>query len=104
MGRSQEIFSAEHAARLARIELPPARISVVQSELEKLLEFVGQIEQLNLDSVEPFFGIGLNANPLRTDHLASSCDRSDTLRNAPQADGESFLVPPVFGKQESQES
>ncbi|MCH2177698.1 MAG: Asp-tRNA(Asn)/Glu-tRNA(Gln) amidotransferase subunit GatC [Mariniblastus sp.] len=101
MGRSKKKISAEHTSRLARIELPPSQIPVVQSELESLLDFVGRIEQLDLDSVEPFFGIAIDANPMRTDRQETSCDRTDTLRNAPQTDGESFLVPPVFGKQES---
>ena len=48
---SQERFSAEHTARLARIDLNSEQLENVQLELEQLLEFVGQIDQLKLDGV-----------------------------------------------------
>ncbi|MDG2185255.1 MAG: Asp-tRNA(Asn)/Glu-tRNA(Gln) amidotransferase subunit GatC [Mariniblastus sp.] len=100
---SQERFSAEHTARLARIDLNSEQLENVQLELEQLLEFVGQIDQLKLDGVEPFFGISSTDNPMRSDEIQPSCPRPEVLRNAPQTDGEHYLVPPVFGKQDSQE-
>ena len=103
MGRSQERFSAEHTARLARIELDSEQIDNIQLELERLLEFVGQIDQLQLDGVEPFFGIGSTDNPIRPDTVQPSGQRSQVLANAPQTDGEYYLVPSVFGKQGSRE-
>ncbi|MCH2180537.1 MAG: Asp-tRNA(Asn)/Glu-tRNA(Gln) amidotransferase subunit GatC [Mariniblastus sp.] len=103
MGRSQERFSAESTARLARIELNSEQAEKVQIELEKLLAFVGQIDQLALDDVDPFYGIGSTEDSTRTDEIRPSCPRSDILHNAPQTDGEHFLVPPVFGQQDSRE-
>ena len=103
MGRSLARFSAEHTARLARIELSPEQADKIQSELEKLLAFVGQIDELELDHIDPFYGSGSTEDATRPDVLQPSSPRSEVLGNAPKTDGESFLVPPVFGQQESRE-
>ncbi|MEE2825948.1 MAG: Asp-tRNA(Asn)/Glu-tRNA(Gln) amidotransferase subunit GatC [Planctomycetota bacterium] len=103
MGRSQARFSAEHTARLARIELSSEQADKVQGELEKLLAFVGRIDELELDDIDPFYGSGSTEDSTRPDVLQASSPRSEILRNAPQTDGEYFLVPPVFGQQESRE-
>ena len=103
MGRSQERFSAEQTARLARIELNSEQLENVQVELERLLEFVDQIDPNVVDDVQPFFGMQPAQDPLREDEVQPSVTRSEALKNAPQTDGESFLVPPVFGNQDSEE-
>ena len=92
---SQPDFSAEKVARLARINVPANELAQWQSQLDRVLEFVAEIDHLSLDDVEPFFGTA-NQNHCRPDEVTSSTDRSQLLANAPQTDGKYYLVPPVM--------
>ena len=98
MTESQERFSAEKVARLARLELSPDDIEQVQSELNRILDFVAEINTLDLSEVEPFFGAVDAINPIREDQVRPGLTREQALANAPDSDGQFYRVPPVFGK------
>ena len=58
---------------------------------------VSQLEQVDLpDDVTPFFGAIESVNAIREDQLQTSVPRERILDNAPESDGEFYLVPPVF--------
>ncbi len=98
MTESQERFSAEKVARLARLELAPNELEQVQSELDRILAFVEEINALDLSGVEPFFGAVDSINPIREDQVQAGLTREQALANAPDSDGEFYRVPPVFRK------
>ena len=41
-------FSIHHVARLARLELEPAEADVLQAQLDKVLAYVGKLQELDL--------------------------------------------------------
>lgn len=98
MSESTTRFSAEKVARLARLQFSPDSIANVQNQIDRILEFVAQIDDLDLDEVEPFFGAVSSLNPVRADEVSESVARDKVLSNAPDTDGEFYLVPPVFKK------
>jgi aspartyl-tRNA(Asn)/glutamyl-tRNA(Gln) amidotransferase subunit C len=84
-------------AKLARLELPADQLADYQTQLARVLTYVGQLNQLQLppDTV-PFFGAVEACNAIRPDLTTPSSPRDVILSNAPQTDGEYYLVPPVF--------
>ena len=96
MTESQDRFSAEKVARLARLEFAVHELEQVQSELNKILDFVDEINSLDLSDVEPFFGAVDSINPIREDQAQPGLTREQALANAPDSDGEFYRVPPVF--------
>jgi Asp-tRNA(Asn)/Glu-tRNA(Gln) amidotransferase C subunit len=54
---SPESISVQRIAELARLEISPGDAIRVQSDLDSILQFVSVIDQLELDGVEPFFGV-----------------------------------------------
>ena len=96
MTESQDRFSAEKVARLARLEFSPEDIERVQSELNRILDFVNEINALDLSEVEPFFGAVDSINPIREDQVQPGLTREQALANAPDSDGKFYRVPPVF--------
>lgn len=98
MSEPRNRFSAEQVARLARLKLAPDQIDDVQNQMNRILDFVDQIEQLDLAEVEPFFGSVDSVNPLRDDAVKDGLTRQQALANAPDTDGEFYCVPPVFKK------
>jgi aspartyl-tRNA(Asn)/glutamyl-tRNA(Gln) amidotransferase subunit C len=85
-------------ARLARLELAVGSVAVSQQQLASILEYIGQLGQVDIpaDTV-PFFGAVEMENAIRADQVSKSYPREVMLHNAPQTDGEYYLVPPVFG-------
>lgn len=93
-----EEFSLDRLSELARIDIPEADRQKVQVELSQMLEFVNVLEELDLEDVQPFFGMNADNDhrPVRDDQQQDSFAREDILKNAPDSDGECYRVPPVF--------
>lgn len=91
--------TALEVAKLARIQLDEEHADQVQSQLAKILDYVGQLNQVSMPAdVEPFFGATDSVNAVRSDEASASFARESVLDNAPDTDGEFYLVPPVFSK------
>ena len=99
----------EHVARLAKLQFSDLHQIEFQHQISKILEFVSQLNQVEIPAqTEPFFGadwtdrssanenhdLGCNAD--RDDVSSLSLPLDDVLANAPQSDGQYFVVPPVF--------
>ncbi len=94
-------FSIERIAELARLELTPESHAQSQLELQRILDFIEVLDELDLADVEPFFGT-IETSQLndvlstRDDEVWPSIPREEILSNAPDQDGEFYRVPPVF--------
>jgi aspartyl-tRNA(Asn)/glutamyl-tRNA(Gln) amidotransferase subunit C len=87
----------DKAARLARIRLNESELEESAKQLEKILDYISQLESAETDdSVEPFFGAIESVNAIRSDEVSPSQPREAVLKNAPDTDGEFYVVPPVF--------
>lgn len=82
--------------QLARLQLSTAERTAIQNDLNRILEMVEKLEELNTEGVEPLTYINEDVNVLREDVVRGQTDRADALRNAPDQDGEYFRVPKVI--------
>jgi aspartyl-tRNA(Asn)/glutamyl-tRNA(Gln) amidotransferase subunit C len=87
----------EHIARLARLNLSPEEIERYTTELTVILEYIDQLKSVNTEGVEPQNQFITAENVFREDVAEPSLPREKALANAPQQDGECFLVPKVIG-------
>ena len=102
MPETPEQPTVNQVARLARIHLDDQQLTSSGEKLEQILEFVSQLEQVELPKdIEPFFGAIESVNAIREDNLQTSVPREKILDNAPESDGEFYLVPPVFRNTDS---
>lgn len=89
-------------ARLARIEVSEAELSVFQKELENVLEYVEQLKTVNTDGVEPTYQPSalpeqkLLDNATRSDRVIPSDKREKLLDAAPERDGDFVRVKSVL--------
>ena len=86
-----------HVAHLARLKLPNEKIELFTRQLGAILEYVEQLNELDTDQVEPLAHCLPVSNVLREDELRESLTNDQALQNAPQRDGEFFVVPKVLG-------
>lgn len=83
-------------ANLARLSFDETEKKEIRKDLEKMIGFVEKLNELNLDDVEPLLHMSEEVNVLREDEVKGTIGRETALKNAPQQDGQFFLVPKVI--------
>ena len=82
-------------ARLARIHVPEERQEALASELNGIIAWVAELDEVNTDNVEPLASVTGHARPLREDAVTDGNRIDDVMANAPEAKGGFFVVPKV---------
>jgi aspartyl-tRNA(Asn)/glutamyl-tRNA(Gln) amidotransferase subunit C len=82
-----------HVARLARLALSEEEIEAMASELSTVLDHVAKIGELSLEDVPPTSHVVDLTGSLRADEPRPCLPREVALEQAPDSDGEGFLVP-----------
>ena len=85
-----------HIAKLARIAMSDEEIERLVPELNNILGWVEQLEEVNTDGVEPLTAVVPNRLRLREDKVTAGDCRDEILANAPVAEHGFFAVPKVI--------
>jgi aspartyl-tRNA(Asn)/glutamyl-tRNA(Gln) amidotransferase subunit C len=83
-------------AHLARLKFNDEEKQEIQKDLQRMIEFVEKLNELNLDGVEPLLHMSDEINVLREDDVKGSISREEALKNAPLHDEQFFKVPKVI--------
>jgi aspartyl-tRNA(Asn)/glutamyl-tRNA(Gln) amidotransferase subunit C len=83
-------------AHLARLELSDAELETMTRQLSAILDYVGQLQTVNTDGVEPLAHPLPLHNVFRADELRPSLPVADALANAPERHGDFYGVPAVL--------
>jgi aspartyl-tRNA(Asn)/glutamyl-tRNA(Gln) amidotransferase subunit C len=95
------VADVERVAELANLELEPDESKSMVHDLNAILEYVAQLNELDTAGIVPLAqvselnGAG-NAGALRADINRPSLDRSVVMDCAPETDGAFFKVPKVI--------
>ena len=89
-----------HVAKLARLDLPEERIGRFTMQLESILDYVAQIQEVDMAADEPMAHAVPMHNVFRNDVVEPSLPLEKVLQNAPETDGPFFKVPKVIGGEE----
>lgn len=81
---------------LARLQLSDEERATMSTDLNKMLDLVSKMDELDLDNIEPLVHLTNAVNVLRPDNISEKINRKDALKNAPKHDEEGFLVPKVI--------
>jgi aspartyl-tRNA(Asn)/glutamyl-tRNA(Gln) amidotransferase subunit C len=89
----------EHIAKLAKLKFNEAEKEKLQGELNKILEYIDQLNELDLENVEPLENINEELeNVLREDVPVKCLTKEEALKNAPAKTDNFFKVPKVLDK------
>ncbi|TCL69985.1 aspartyl/glutamyl-tRNA(Asn/Gln) amidotransferase subunit C [Hydrogenispora ethanolica] len=86
----------EHVARLARLELSEAEKEEFTGQLNEILNFVEELNQLDTQGIEPTAHAIPVTNVFRSDRVEPSLDPELALANAPDRIDNFFKVPKVL--------
>jgi len=82
-------------ARLARLKLDEAQLAPMANELNKILEFVEQLNALDTAGVPPMTSTVAMKLKMRDDAITDGGEAAAILGNAPAAEAGFFTVPKV---------
>lgn len=85
-------------AQLARLELPEAKVATYTAQLERILDYVAQLEQVDTEGVPPTTRAVEVLNVTREDRVEPTPVREQLLDLAPQREGDFFRVPKILGE------
>jgi aspartyl-tRNA(Asn)/glutamyl-tRNA(Gln) amidotransferase subunit C len=87
----------EHVAHLARLGLTDAELSLLQGQLNHILDQYAKLAELDTESIPPTAQTIELENILRDDVVTPSLPVEEVLKNAPEAAGGYVVVPPILG-------
>ena len=98
------VEDVRHVADLANLELTAEELPRMARDLNAVLGYIAQMNELDTSAVEPMAqvgqALGLKAaqagETLRTDVVKDSVDRALVMKEAPETDGRFFKVPKVI--------
>ena len=82
-------------ATLARIRVPEAELDHLAGELQGIVQWVEQLNQVDVSGVEPMTSVCPMRLKARKDEVTEGGIRDKILANAPEAAGGFFAVPKV---------
>jgi aspartyl-tRNA(Asn)/glutamyl-tRNA(Gln) amidotransferase subunit C len=85
-------------AHLARLQFNEVEKASIKNDLQRMIQFVEKLNELDTAGVEPLLHMSDNVNVLREDEVKGSIDRAEGLKNASEQDGVFFKVPKVIKK------
>ncbi|MES2850899.1 MAG: Asp-tRNA(Asn)/Glu-tRNA(Gln) amidotransferase subunit GatC [Bacteroidota bacterium] len=86
-------------ANLARLQFNASEKQSIKTDLQKMIQFVEKLNELDTTGVGPLLHMSDSVNVLREDVVKGSIERKEGLKNAPHQDGVFFKVPKVIKKQ-----
>ena len=92
---SVDADTVRRIAHLARIAVPENEIGHLQGELNAMLAFVEQLQEVNVEGVEPMTSVTPMIMKKRADAVTDGGIAGDIVKNAPACEDYFFLVPKV---------
>ena len=82
----------EYVGILAKLELKDEEKESARQDMQKMLDYVEKLDELDTDGVEPLSHIFGDENVFREDVVVESYDSEEILKNAPEQAESHFLV------------
>jgi aspartyl-tRNA(Asn)/glutamyl-tRNA(Gln) amidotransferase subunit C len=92
---SVDADTVRRIAHLARIKVAEAEVDHLQGELNAMLAFVEQLNEVDVSGVEPMTSVTPMQMKKRDDVVTDGEKPDEIVCNAPAAEGHFFLVPKV---------
>jgi aspartyl-tRNA(Asn)/glutamyl-tRNA(Gln) amidotransferase subunit C len=90
--------TVDKLANLARLEFNGKEKEEIINDLNRMLEFVGKLNELDTSNIEPLIYMNDEKNILREDEVKQTISQKEALSNAPKKDSDYIKVPKVVEK------
>jgi aspartyl-tRNA(Asn)/glutamyl-tRNA(Gln) amidotransferase subunit C len=90
-----DVATVRKVAKLARIAEPEEKLEKLASELNGIMAWIEQLNEVDTDGVEPMTSAVRTPLPMREDVVTDGGDPAKVLANAPKTAAGFFVVPKV---------
>ncbi len=90
--------TVEKVANLARLELAEDEKEAMIKDMNKILDFMAKLNELDTTGIDPLVYMTNEVNVLREDVVKQQITTAEALRNAPKHTDDYFLVAKVIEK------
>ena len=90
----------EYVGILAKLELKDEEKESARQDMQKMLDYVDKLNELDTSKVEPMTHIFEMGNVFREDEVTNGDDRDEMLANAPEVKEGQYKVPKTVEQQE----
>ena len=87
------VDEVRHIAKLSRLRLTGDEEVAMAAQLSKILGYIEQLTELDIEDVEPMSHVLDLVNAMRDDVVEHRITHEEALRSAPAADSDYFRVP-----------
>ena len=93
---SVDLTTVKRVAKLARIAVSEEQAEKMVGELNNIIGFVEQLNEVNVDGVEPMTSVVSMTMRKRKDEITDGNKADDVVANAPATEDHYFMVPKVI--------
>ena len=88
-------LDVRYVADLVRLKLTDDEIAKLQPQLDHVLSYIEQLNEVNVDGIEPTAHASAVYNVFRADNPRDTFTQEQAIANAPHSGSGLFLVPKV---------
>lgn len=90
--------TVDRIAELARLEFDDAEKQKITKDLNKILDFVQKLEEVDTEGIEPLVYMLEEETAMRKDEVQQEVTQKEALKNAPDKDTDFIRTPKVLNK------
>ena len=90
--------TVDKIAKLSKLKFNKEEGDLILKDMNKMLEFIGQLNELDTKDIDPLIHMSDEVNKLRNDINQSSTSQKEALKNSPKKDSTYFKLPKVLDK------
>ncbi|GCC51611.1 Asp-tRNA(Asn)/Glu-tRNA(Gln) amidotransferase subunit GatC [Chryseotalea sanaruensis] len=83
-------------AHLSRLHVEEKDAEKMMEDMSNILNWVGKLNEVNTDGVEPLTNMSHEFNVMREDVVKTDISKEDALKQAPSKDADFFRVPKML--------
>ena len=95
---SVDLKTVDRLAELARLEFKDDERKEIQGDLNRILELIDKMSEVDTEGVEPLIYMTDEVARLRDDIMKLDISQDEALKNAPDKDSDYIRVPKVLDK------
>lgn len=95
---SVDAKTVEKIAKLAKLEFKDEENQGIIQDMNKMLEFIDQLNEIDTEGVEPLIYMLEEKTRLRGDDVVQQISQKEGLKNAPDKDSDYIKVPKVLNQ------
>ena len=90
------IEEVKKISKLAKLEFKDEELEKFTSQMNEILDYMEQLNEINTDDIEPLYHVIELGNVLKDDEVEPSYSREEILKNAPVKSDGFIIVPRVI--------